>query len=1247
MAVFLSALAIMILGLTEAGNNDICSFNRLCTCRKSHHEVICRGVPFSKFPTLSAGTIYQVTLIKSGIEALHNNLFEGTNVASLHLMQNNIKYIAPWTFSGLENILTTLDLSHNQLNQFPLAVLSSLSNLQWLNLQGNQIDDVHNFKWSQLNSRNILNSLFLGSNHITSIPEGTFTKLSNLNLLNIEGNLIHDVGSHSFPSSIRSLSLSNNILKKVPLHAIYTLKHLRFLYLSGNLFHKLPCPFHLSVPHLEKLELSNNMLTHIPECVFNGSFTIKELNLDFNFLRGLTARTFKSTKLERLILSNNRISIVHSDAFVGIETTLTTLDLSFNLMEIFPSAVNDLKSLLYLSLKSNLLKQLGKGDLHGCRRSLEVLDLSGNLFQQVPKKTLKPLSKLLRLSLQDNRIQKVYRDDFEGWGQTLTTLSLANNKMTYLSGGTFSHLSKLKELKLSFNNLMYLDQQVFLPLRKTLEVLDLTSSFSQYNHPVENFITNLDRLEWLQIDHNNISKMTVSSFHSLPKLHHLDISNNDMEEIPTDLFSATKHTYLSTVHISNNELESIKSRTFDSIPHLSTVVLFGNRISSIESFAFVNCSYLHTVVLSENGLTTIEASSFTNLTRLSNIYLQDNNLVSFSFDIITGDTSQLYLNLSNNALKDLDSSNNTQINSLKIRTLDLTNNRISVIPDSFFLSCSKYLLHMFLSKNKLSYLPSIVLPVLQVLHLSCNNLESLHESSFECCRSVQILMLDHNNISNVTDDSFSRMENLRILDLSYNSIYRLPETVFAVTQIEKLNLSRNNFMAVPIASLELVKGSLRHLDLSLNQIENISLDSFASLNKLQALNLSSNYISFLHEQSFHGLNYLVELDLSHNPLHKLLNESPLSSLVALRSLHLNNASLISVSTLPLPHLNVLNMRDNFLYNVSQHAFEKSRNVRQLDMAGNLLQDVPIHLWQRTRRLVSLDISRNPIEVLGVNSFSGLEKLQQLDISGLLLKRLNPRTLHGLRFLTTIKTDSYASVRSFRLQDLLSQAPALRKVTINVEESILSHQVQRAFGTKLRELVITGSNLQKILPDAFSGLSTHELTIRICNTMVNRFPDGLLRYLPDVRYLTLDLRNNQLTTMGPGVLAAVTRDGPDAYQTQHITGGVLLEDNPWNCSCELLWLGRWLRRWLRETFHVHMLSVEAALYVNAISRKATCTISGTNSSLAIVDLRWSDVDCEIVVSKATSLYRPITNILNQLLSVCWCFVYFAQNFIILN
>lgn len=85
-----------------------------------------------------------------------------------------------------------------------------------------------------------------------------------------------------------------------------------------------------------------------------------------------------------------------------------------------------------------------------------------------------------------------------------------------------------------------------------------------------------------------------------------------------------------------------------------------------------------------------------------------------------------------------------------------------------------------------------------------------------------------------------------------------------------------------------------------------------------------------------------------------------------------------------------------------------------------------------------------------------------------------------------------------------------------------------------------------------------------------------------------------------------------------SGGVLLEENPWDCSCDLLWLGQWLRRWLRETFHVHMLSIEAALYVNTVSRNAKCSMRGSNVSLSIIDLRRSDLKCESAINAVASL-----------------------------
>ncbi|KAG8187144.1 hypothetical protein JTE90_004887 [Oedothorax gibbosus] len=1184
-----------------------CAFNPLCTCRRSLHEVVCRGVPFAEFPVLPrTDAIYQVTIIRSGLEVLHHKFLEGSSIASLHLMHNNLAYISQKAFIGLESILTTLDLSHNKLYDSCLMSLVPLKNLEWLNLKGNNLEVLRVQTWANMGFRDRLTSLFLGSNQLTHVPEGVFTEFTSLGLLDLDGNLIHDVDSQPFPSSLQSLSLANNLLKKVPLHAIYSLKKLRFLYLSGNLIRKLPCPFHLHTSNLDKLELSNNILTQVPEYAFNGSFTIKELHLDFNFIRVLGDRCFKGTNLERLVLSNNRISAIYFDAFNGVERTLKTLDLSFNLIEEFPLAVNGLKSLLYLSLKSNLLGSLDANALQGFSRTLEMLDLSGNLLIEVPRSTMKHMKKLVRLSLQDNRIRTIQKEDFEDWGGTLTMLSLANNGITNLPEGSFSHLQKLKELKLSFNNIISVSYNIFEPLQKTLEVLDLSSAFASPHCSIDILVKNLINLEWLQLDQNNISKVSATSLNFMSKIRHLDFSNNDINEVPVDLFVSSKHMYLSTIKFGNNEIKTIKSGTFWNIQHVSTIVLFGNAISNVEDDAFAHCTYLHTIILPNNNLSSIAPSAFHNLSRLSNLFLQDNVLEVFSLDAIEGDTMQLYLNLSNNALRDLKPKGNDTVFNVKVKTLDLTKNNISVISNPFMVSVSKYLVYLFLSKNLVKNISFPMMPVLQVLDMSCNKILGLSSNDLKCCPHVQILSLDHNIISHISYEAFDSLKSLRVLDLSNNRISTLPENLFTHTRLERLNLTGNNLLEL---SLHATYNTLRTLDLSHNHLSNISSINITGLSRLQALNLSSNHISFLEDDSFHNLSHLLELDLSNNPLKKITNES-FSTLANLFTLKLGNTSLEHIISLPFPRLQTLVLRNNRLRNISQMVFQVfDDELRHLDLSSNLLTDVPSCLWPKTIHLTSLDISRNQIEALRAGSFAGLDKLQALDMGGLALKKLDPRTLHGLRFLQSLHTNSYASVRTFRLQDLLSKSLGVRKVTLTVEESTLSHQLQGAFGTKLRELSVSGKRLVRILPDAFAGLTTHELTIRISGTPLKKLPDGLLKYLPDVRYLTLDLRNNDLREMRPEVLGMVTRSGYVVGQTQHISGGVLLENNPWRCSCDLLWLGKWLRRWLRETFHLHMLSAEAELYVNGMARKATCSLPINNNSLAsIIDIKEADLNC---------------------------------------
>lgn len=83
--------------------------------------------------------------------------------------------------------------------------------------------------------------------------------------------------------------------------------------------------------------------------------------------------------------------------------------------------------------------------------------------------------------------------------------------------------------------------------------------------------------------------------------------------------------------------------------------------------------------------------------------------------------------------------------------------------------------------------------------------------------------------------------------------------------------------------------------------------------------------------------------------------------------------------------------------------------------------------------------------------------------------------------------------------------------------------------------------------------------------------------------------------------------------------------------------------MRETFHVHMLSIEAALYVNSVSRNAKCSMPGTNVSISIIDLRKIDVQCENVASAVSKLIPcPWTTII-MFIGLSVKFVNFAQLF----
>lgn len=1231
LAPWLSPLVFLLLPLTSAVQHT-CPFNPLCTCVSQPLDVTCYGVPFGALPSLPLEDLYQVEVAKAGLEILQNDALGGSRVSSLRVIQNDILDVAPLAFRGTEHFLTSIDASFNKIEDVPVEAIRNLAYLQWLNLHSNQIETVDSGMFWSLEARSSVRSLFLGQNKIAVLHDGCFVPLSNLTSLDIEGNRLVHLEGRPFPAALNRLSLRDNLLPNVPSTALANLDSLSWLQLGGNLIRHLPRKIQLPVNALLKLDLSHNLLTHLNENIFNNTLTVHDLHLDFNFVRVIPARAFLHLGVERLSISNNRLVSIADAAFAGVTTSLRALDLSYNMIEKTPQSLKTLLVLRQLYLRANELRRLDHLVFYGFRDTLEVLDLSENRLKAMPLDALSVLKKLGKLNMQGNGVKYLGERDFHGWGTTLVSLNLDSNAIQNLAADAFLFTPKLRELKLSFNRFTHPDPLYLQPLRGKLEILELGAD--QGNTPIAHRVgtQHMEKVEWLQLNHNELRSISSSGLAGYPALVHLDLAASKISYIK-GLFNSKVHVKLSNVLLSYNAIEGLETKTFSGLPQLANVMLLANRIRYVSSRSFVNLPNLHTVILAANSIGVIEDEAFTNLTRLTNLYLQENRLTKFSWGIFEeAGGGPIFLNVSSNNIsllhtpsKYFDNLTRGDAPIVRVRTLDLSRNEISHLPRGFLTPVGKTLQHLFLSHNRLNSLRDDQFAetnFLQVVWLNNNNISVLSQNVFKGCPGIQVVHLSGNRIASFHSETFLGLTRLRILGLSDNNLSGIPIDAFTNTVLERLDVSRNALIKAPLAPLQAVRYTLRYLDFSGNHVAVLPASELSHLVNLLHLNASRNRIGGLSEDTFKDMDNLFHLDLSHNPIWRL-ERGPLEPLKSLRNLDLTNTSLATVPVIPLRKLRKLLLADNKLTNISDEAFREIVQLRYLDISRNMFNDIPYHLWKYLHNLLGLDISYNPIETIEVSTFHGLNNLEELDMRGLSLRVMDTRALHQLKFLSYYKTTTYPNLRAFRLHDVLAKSESLKRILVELEEASLSHQLQWTFGAKLRELTVTGRKLENIMPDAFLGLHhTHELILRITGTSVRKLPHYLVRYLADVRYLTLDIRNNLLKGLDQQVikLSPVSKD----FSTKHITGGVLFSDNPWICTCEMTWIGQWLRRWMRETVRVQLLQFDAALSVHVFASRSTCRLPDTNEIIPLIDLTGDVISCEeeiVASSSSGGAMRP--------------------------
>ncbi|XP_076280949.1 uncharacterized protein LOC143209346 isoform X1 [Lasioglossum baleicum] len=1160
--------------------NVPCSFNSMCMCWVQDDQdftkmdISCMGTPFARFPDVTVSYVAQLDVVGSGLQSLDNDALSGTeDVEALGLMSNRLSNIGEKSLSGIADSLRSLDLSYNALEDVPFKAFRELRKLDWLNMHSNHVTSLDG-DWGH--TKDTLTNVFFGDNSIIEIPK-IFSTFKALVWLNLDNNNIEDLSTDSLPPNMHTLSLNSNILKHFP-SSLKTLKDLTWLYLRGNDMKSLEfSDFESS--SLELVDVSENCIEWVRMVSStNRTLRIKDFNLDSNKLSSLPAGIFDNIDIKRIHLSSNSIKNVDDDAFRGLEDTLEYLNLENNDLPNVPPAVSQLRKLSYLYLANNDIRNISGDAFQEFAENLRALSLATNSLDTVPVLALSRCQRLLHLNLGYNKISHVQPGDFE-WAEDLEILLLRNNVLTKLSKETFKGASNLKELSLSFNHLTELDDDCFVGFEDSLNILELSFAFATDVFP-QRALRPLSSLLWLVLDNNNFQTIEATAFYSFQELRYINLESNRLHYLPERIFLSSVHPELRDVKLGYNFLEAIPEFSFHNLTELKSLDLTGNRIKVLASESIVDCPKLVTISLAYNRIFKMERNAFYGLPSLRFLHLEFNKLTSLDLEAISEiGGPDFALNVSYNAISLIHSAGSMN----NLTRLDLSFNNISHLPADTFTSTPD-LKHLDLGNNLLATLEAgtFELSYLETLNLQDNKLDSLKRQAFHGLVLLQQLDLSNNQISQLSTEQFRNLKNLRILNLSNNRLRSLPRDIFKGTKLEILDLSYNKFTVVPSSSFFEVGYTLRDLNLADNYVDHLDSTAFPT-SQMVSLNLAHNRLTILPDNSFVSLGNLLRLNVSHSVLQANFKEL-FHYLPSLRQLFMVNCGFREIPVLPLTNLNVLDMSLNHIDSTTDKQFQFLKDLRVLLLPNNSLTSMPN---VKLNLLRELEVSGNPIEELTKESFMGYPRLEYLKLTNLNRTRsVDKDCLRVLKYLKHLRIQTWPEAEGFHLRHLLTGLP-LRTVEIQVTEHLLKHQIQNVFTKQLRELTISGSDLEVISSEAFSTIEGGELILRIKNTRVRRLQsDIFLSLTKRLSQLTLDLRNNHINELSPSIIYGNL--SWESVGTNMVAGGLQVSGNPLECDCEIAWLSLWLRRWLRESRQIHTASQSDARQLRMIAGRAVCT-----------------------------------------------------------
>ncbi|XP_030056486.1 SLIT and NTRK-like protein 6 [Microcaecilia unicolor] len=469
--------------------------------------------------------------------------------------------------------------------------------------------------------------------------------------------------------------------------------------------------------------------------------------------------------------------------------------------------------------------------------------------------------------------------------------------------------------------------------------------------------------------------------------------------------------------------------------------------------------------------------------------------------------------------------------------LSLLNNKLSKLQTNGFFGLSN-MISLHLGFNNIADIdPGAFngLTNLKELHINHNSLEIIRGDSFHGLENLEFLQADNNFITTIESSAFSKLSRLKVLILNDNAIEFLPTNIFRFVPLTHLDLRGNQLQTLPYVGFLEHIGRIVDLQLEDNKwvcncdllqlkiwLENMPSQSIIDevicnsppnlknsiLNRLKKETLCpSDSISKIDNPS-ESIPLVVTTSISDNHIPTKLMSLPKGSTKVPNLLHTTKPATQPPGIFcPIPCHCTSHVLSGILIHCQEQNIESlsdiglpPKNPRKLFMAGNIIQMLLKSDLVEYASLEMLHLGNNRIEVIEEGSFLNFTRLQKLYLNGNHLTKINGNLFLGLQLLEYLYLE-YNLIKEI-LPGTFTAMP------------------------KLKVLYLNNNRLQTLPPYIFSGV-------------------------PLVR---LNLKSNQFSHFP-------VSNGLDELD---LLIQIELEDNPWDCTCDLIGFKQWIQKLSKTT-----------------------------------------------------------------------------------